>query len=207
MPAPLEIIVGPADVYVAEIGTQFPDIDDAPSASWDLIGTLGADNYGESGVIIRRPQTTTPIRTLGSTMARKHVITETGLQVEFVVLDATAEQLALGYGIDPDEIDAIPASVGVAGTKSFSLPVSPIPFARAVLVRIAQSPYMEGGASQLEIPAANQLGNAEGGFTKGEPFQVTHIWDAVKTAGPVATWKFQTAVALAGSGSGSGSGS
>lgn len=196
MPAPYEVIVGPAEVYVAPVGEAFPDVDTAPGGNWDLVGTLGSENYAESGVLVRSPRNTNPINVLGSTVPRKHVITTTGLEIEFDVIDASAEQVTLGYGVDPADIVDDAAGVGTPGTRSFDIPTSPIPFQRAVLVRIDQSPYGEGLKSQLQIPAANQLGNAEGGFTKGDPFQIKHIWGAAKVVGqPFATWVFQDAVA------------
>ena len=198
MPAPLEIMVGPAEVWVAPPGTEFPKIDAAPTGNWSLIGTLGSQNYGENGVIIRFSRTTNSIRVAGATTPRKHIITETGFQVEFTVIDATPEQLALGFGLDPDDIDEVAAGVGTAGEQSFGLPDDPVPFARAVLVRVPQSPLMEGGNTQIEIPMANQVGNAEGSFAKADAFQLTHIWDAVKTDQPIAIFRVQSAAAQSG---------
>lgn len=195
MTAPFEIIVGPAEVYLAPVGTTFPDVDEAPSGAWDLVGTLGSENYSEAGVLVRFPRTMVDIRVLGSTTPRKHVITETGFEVEFEVIDATAEQLVLGYGVDPDDITDTAAGVGTPGDRAFDLPTSPIPFQRAVLVRVNQSPYMADGKTQFEIPAANQGGNADGGFMKGDPFQIKHIWSAVKTSGPFVTIRAQDAAA------------
>lgn len=195
MPAPYEVMVGPAEVYVAPVGEPFPDVDEVPAGNWDLVGSLGSENYGEDGVLLRFPRTMNDIRVLGSTTPRKHVITETGFEVEFDVIDATVEQLVLGYGVDPDDIVDTAAGVGTAGDRAFALPTSPIPFQRALLVRVNQSPYMEGGNTQFEIPAANQGGNAEGGFTKGDPFTIKHIWKAVKTAGDFVTVRAQDAAA------------
>ncbi|MGK2898618.1 MAG: hypothetical protein ACSLE9_08005 [Burkholderiaceae bacterium] len=195
MPAPFEIIVGPADVYVAPVGTAFPDVDEAPGVAWDLVGTLGDESYGEKGVLVRSSRTASPVNVLGSTMPRKHTITEVGFQVEFDVIDATAEQMALGYGLDPDDIVDTAAASGSPGDRAFDLPTSPIPFQRAVLVRVDQSPYMEGGKMQFEIYAANQVGNVEAGFTKGEPLMVTHIWEAIKTSSGAVTIRAQDAAA------------
>jgi len=190
MPAPYEVIVGPANVYVAPVGTAFPAVDEEPAVAWQLVGSLGSENYAEAGVLVRSPRNTTPINVLGSTVPRKHVITTTGLEIEFDVIDASAEQVTLGYGVDPEDIEVV-ATAG-SESRSFDIPTSPIPFQRAVLVRIEQSPYGEDLNSQLQIPAANQLGNAEGGFMKGDPFSVKHIWGAVKVVGePFATWVFQ----------------
>lgn len=195
MPSPYEIIVGPAEVWVAPVGEAFPDVDETPTGNWDLVGTLGDENYGEKGVIVRSSRTITPVNVLGSTMARKHTITEVGFEVEFDVIDATAEQMALGYGVDPDDITDTPAASGTVGDRAFSLPTSPIPFQRAVLVRIDQSPYMENGKMQFEVYAANQAGNTDAGFTKGDPFMITHLWQAVKTASGAVTIRAQDAVA------------
>ena len=197
MPAPYEIIVGPAEIYVAPVGEAFPDVDTAPAGNWDLVGTIGSENYGEDGVVVRSPRNTNPINVLGSTVPRKHVITTTGLEIEFDVIDATAEMVTLGYGVDPTDIIDTVAASGTPGTRTFEIPTSPIPFQRAVLVRIAQSPYGDGLYSQLQIPAANQLGNAEATFSKGDAFSIKHIWGAVKVAGqPFAKWVFQDALAL-----------
>lgn len=181
MPAPYEIIVGPATVYSAPVGEAFPAVDEVPSGGWDIVGTLGSENYGESGVLVRSPRTTNPIRVLGSTTPRKHVVTESGFQVEFDVIDASAEVLALGYGVDPDSIVDTPAGSGTPGTRAFDIPTSPIPYQRAILVRVDQSAYGDGLAMQFEIYAANQIGTGEGGFTKGDAFMLRHVWDAVKT--------------------------
>lgn len=182
MPAPLEVIVGPAEVYVAPVGEAFPDINDVPGGNWELVGTVGSERYGEGGVTLRSTRDVTAINALGTTTPIKHVITSTGFQVEYELMDATLEQLALGYGLDPATITDTPAGGGEPGDRAMGLPTSPTPFQRAVLVRVNQSPYMENGKMQFEIFAANQVGNAEGAFSKGAAFTVTHIWDAVKTA-------------------------
>lgn len=196
MPAPFEIIIGPAEVYVAPVGTPFPDVDEVPTAPWEVVGTLGDENYGEKGVIVRRSVTATPVRVLGSTTPRKWSITETGFQVEFDVIDTTPEQMALAYGRDPAEVEETPASSGVAGEKHFDIPTDPVPFQRAVLVRVPQAAGGENQATQWEVFAALQVGPGEGTFAKGDPFMLTHIWEAVKTESGFVRVRGQTDEAL-----------
>jgi len=193
MPAPFEVIAGAAEVYVAEVGTPFPEIDAAPGVGWTLVGTGGSERYSEAGVRVSRALTQTDINALGTTTPIKNVITATGFTIEVDVMDATLEQLALAFGADPDGIETTAAGAGVAGVKRFDIPTDPVPFQRAVLVRVNQSPYIEGGNLQFELFAANQIGNAAGAFTKGDAFQVTHIWSAVKTAEGFVSVAAQTA--------------
>lgn len=191
MPAPFEMIIGPAEVYSAPVGEAFPDIEDAPAGNWALVGTLGSKNYTEAGVMVRFPRDFNSIYALGSIMRRKNVITQAGFEVEFDVMDATIEELAAGFGRDEDDMTTVAAGGGSAGHKSITLPTSPVPFQRALLVRVAQSPYMEGGNTQFEVFAADQVGNVDSGFSKDSPFTVKHLWSAVETSSGVAVIRAQ----------------
>lgn len=173
MPAPNEIIVGPAEVYVAPVGTSFPAVNAAPSAPWMLVGAAGSKNYAESGVILRRPVTVNQIRMLGSTAPRKQVVSETSFEVEFNVADLSPEMMMLGYG-------GLPQDIAVAGAQQkIVLPTSPVPNSFAVLVRVeGQSPLLDGGNCQWEIYNAIQAGNGQGTFTKTAAFEQGHMWNA-----------------------------
>lgn len=175
MAAPNEIIIGPAEVYVAPVGASFPPLDVTPGAPWVLVGTLGSKNYAESGVLLRRTLTMNYVRTLGSTVARKAAISETSFEVEFNVLDLSPDFLALAYGVDP-------ADISEAGDRQeFDLNVSPVPLTRAVLVRVDQSALADGAHTQWEIFQAVQAGQGEGHFSKTEGFGAGHLWVAIES--------------------------
>lgn len=173
MAAPNEIIVGPAEIYVAPVGTSFPAVNAAPAAPWMLVGTAGSRNYAESGVVLRRPVTINQIRMLGSTAPRKQVISETSFEIEFNVADLSPEMMMLGYG-------GLPQDVATAGAQQkIILPTDPVPNAFAVLVRVeGQSPLLDGGNCQWEIYNAIQAGTGEGTFSKTEAFAQGHMWQA-----------------------------
>lgn len=191
MAAPEEVLVGPAEVYWAPVSEPRPDIDATPSANWAKIATLGSERFGEKGVIVRAPRTNTDINALGTTTPIKNVITQSGFECEFDVLDFTPEVVALGAGIDPDDITTVAAGGGDAGFKNLTLPTSPIPFQASLLIRFP-SPSFAGGTAEFWIPTANQLGNMEAGFTKGGATFITHLWRAVKGSGGWVQFRVQT---------------
>lgn len=174
MAEPNEIIVGPVEVYVAPEGEAFPGVTATPGGNWQLVGKSGSKNYAESGVIIRQPVTQNPIRALGTTAPRKHVISERNFQVELGVMDLTPEAMALGYGADPD------GDISHGGNHTrLELPTDPVPLVYAMLLRVqGQSPYKDGGNMQWEISHAIQAGNGEGTFSKTNAFTQGHQWNA-----------------------------
>lgn len=173
MAEPNEIIVGPAEVYVAPVGTTFPAVTAAPTGDWLLVGRAGSNNYTEDGVTIRNPKTTNPIRMLGSIFPRKFAITESQFEVEFNVADLSPAAMMLGYGGNP-------ADVQMAGSQQrIEVPTSSVPLAFAVLVRVeGQSPLKDGGNMQWELSNCIQGGNGEGTFTKQDAFAQGHLWQA-----------------------------
>lgn len=178
------IVVGPAEVWVADPGTAFPDIQAAPGAGWTLIGTDGALNYGESGVILRNEITEGQIQVLGSALARKRVISQRTFNVEFLLLDLSAEEMALAYGTDPADISTVAAGAGVAGEKSFAIDFSVVPLERAILVRVAQSASMGRlGNTDWRIARANYIGSAETTFNKTDGAGVSQVWAAIEPGG------------------------
>lgn len=181
MPVPNEIIVGPAEVYIAPVGTAFPAVTaERPAvlaAGWTLIGTAGSRNYSEDGVILRQNRTINPIRVLGSIAPRKQVISEQTFEVEFNVVDLSPEAIALGYGADVADI------VESGGNTSFSIPTSPVPLTFAILVRVeGQSPLVDGGNTQWQIYQAVQGGSGEGTFSKTAAFAQGHLWSAIENS-------------------------
>lgn len=193
MPSPLEIVFAPGEVYAAPVGEAFPDVNEAPAGNWELIGTEGSKNYDEAGVIIRSPVNMAKFRSLGSTVPRKVSITERDFVVEFTVVDMNPEELSLGYGADPDDIVDTPPGGGDAGERAITIPVSPVPLQRALLVRVEQSPFGEGFFMQWEIFAASQVGSSEGTLSKSTPYGVRHTYEAVENSAGFVVLRIQDA--------------
>lgn len=180
--APYEMVIGPAEVYFAPVGTAFPTVNATPGAPWVRIGTSGADNYSEDGVVVRRSLASSDIRALGSTAIRKAAITETGFEVEFSVMDMSPKEMLLAFGGDETAITVTAQGSGVAGNQAFDVPTAPVPIHRAILVRFGQSPFGNGLNSQFEVFSAYQAGEAEGTFSKSDPFTQGQLWRAIKIA-------------------------
>ena len=56
MSTPYEVVAQPFTLWVAPVGTAFPDVDTAPDGSWTKVGTSGDLNYTEDGVTVTHSQ-------------------------------------------------------------------------------------------------------------------------------------------------------
>jgi len=163
---PYEIVAAPFTLYIAPLGTAFPDIDEAPSGSWKKIGTSGDRSESEEGVTVAHSQEVSEVRTAGSTGPVKAFRTSEGLVISLTLLDISLEQYA--NALNGNAVSTTAAGVGSAGFKALSLyqglDVTPL----ALLVR-GVSAYGDGWTAQYEVPACFQSGAPELVFTKGEP--------------------------------------
>lgn len=189
MAAPEEVIVGPADVYWSPVGEARPGLNETPGGNWELV--VASDRMGEKGVILRAPRTATDINSVGSITPIKVVNTSAGFEVEFDSMDSRVEPVALGAGIDPDDIEDVAAGGGNGGYSEITLPTSPIPFQASLLIRFP-SPHLADGVAEYYVPVANQIGTMEAGFTKDGATMITHIWRAVNTAAGWVKYRAQT---------------
>lgn len=190
--APYEIVIGPAEVYVAPVGTAFPAINATPGAGWTLVGLAGSSNYSEDGVIVRSPRSSALVRPLGSTAPVKGAITETGFEVEFTVMDLSPAMMQLAFGADTTDVTVVAQASGIAGNQYGDIPTNPVPKHKALLVRCAQSSFGDGFNTQFEVYSAFQTGSGEGKFSKSDPLMQTHIWTAIKTASGFVRLRQQT---------------
>lgn len=165
---PYEVVAQPFTLWVAAVGSAFPDVDEAPGVSWTKVGTSGDLNYGEDGVTITHNQTVEMWRALGSTGPRKALRTEEELHVSLVLHDLTLEQYALA--MNNNTVTTTAAGTGTPGTKKIGLSRGLTVPQRALLIRgVGGSPYGDSWNVQYEIPVAVQIGEPEVVFQKGEP--------------------------------------
>jgi len=68
MAAPEEVVAAPLTIWLAPVGTAFPEIDAAPGVGWEKLGTEGDMNYDESGVSVSHAETVNDFTPAGSTM-------------------------------------------------------------------------------------------------------------------------------------------
>lgn len=165
---PFEIIAAPFEVYVAPVGTTFPDVDTAPSAPWALLGTSGNKNITEDGITLTHGQEFAhdEFRFYGTTGARKAVRTSEDLTIEFVLADLSLEQYT--YALNGASVTDTPAGSGTPGTRSIPLHSGPDVQEYALLLR-GPSAYGDGWNCQYQVPRAYQAGAPAPALTKGEP--------------------------------------
>lgn len=174
---PLEVLAAPFSMYVAPVGTVFPDVDQVPDPSdWTLIGAAGPLNYDEAGVNVEHAQSMAFWRSLGDAGSRKVFRSSEDLKIGLMLVDVTPEQYS--FALNGNDVTATPASSGVPGTKKIGLSRGFTVDTRAVLLR-GPSPEMEDGTMQYECPRAAQTGEPKPVFTKDKPAMLAIEWTAL----------------------------
>ena len=166
MPEPHEVIAFPLTIFLAPVGTAFPDIDEEPAVDWIKVGSEGPYNYEDDGVTVTNSQTIETFTGAAGTIARKAWRTEEGLLIGFVLVDFSPTQFALVR--DNATVTTVAAGVGVAGTKSISLKRGVEVHQYALLAR-GESPVDNDLIMQYKLPTVIQQGEAEEVHVKGTP--------------------------------------
>jgi hypothetical protein len=154
---PYEIIMSPAEVYIAFEGETFPSVDALPAGNWILLGTAGKRNQTIAGVKINFKDTLKKHTTAGATGWVKAFRTAEEITCECTIEDLTLEMFSKAMNLAG--IREIAAASGVAGYKSMGLRMGFDVQTWSVLVRVLASPYGDGMASQFEFPKAIEEGN------------------------------------------------
>jgi hypothetical protein len=166
---PLEIIGAPYTVWVARVGTTFPDVDETPSLDWRQLGSF--ERLGEDGVTVSSEQEVNDV--YGQlTIPIKAFRTQESLMVSFPVMDMRMETLSYLFNGNP--ISSNSASSGTPGRKGMSLYRGPDMRYYAWLIRGYSPESAEANAyCQYEIYNGSHAGNTEFVYTKGEPTMAT----------------------------------
>jgi hypothetical protein len=168
MAEPYEILAAPFDVYLAPVGTAFPEVDATPGVSWDLLGTNGAANYAEDGITVTHDQTIEIFRGLRGTGPVKAFRTAETLSLGFVLHDVSLEQYA--KAINDATVTDNAAGGGNAGFRELDLHQGPDVAVFALLCKSPiNSPYGDGMAMQYEVPKVYQGANPTLVYRKGQP--------------------------------------
>jgi len=153
-----ELIAAPLTVWLAPVGTSFPDIGVEPPAAWNKLGKMGDENYTEDGVTVQLPQTLEGFTPAGATMPAKMWRTESGVIVGVTVADVRAE--VMKYALNGNEV--------TEATGTFSLPLlRDVDVTEYALLARGQSPYDNGEEGQFQVPRVVVDGEPEIVFTKG----------------------------------------
>lgn len=194
---PMEVIANPLELWLAPVGTAFPDVDEAPADPWFLVGTSGNRNYEEDGVTVTHEQTVTPWTPAGSTMARKVWRTEEGLMIGVSLTDLSSAQYA--KALNDADVAQTAAGSGTPGFDAISL-YQGIEVAAFALIARGLSSFDESMAAQYQVPRCYQSENPTPVFKKGQPAflacKFTALYDEDSPDAPVGELVIQTAVAL-----------
>ena len=163
MAAPMEIVAAPLTVYVAAVGTAFPNVDTAPSGSWTKLGTSGDKNYEEDGVTVTHEQSIETFTPAGGTAPRKAWRTEEGLLIGFTLVDLSPEQYAKVLNDT-----AVSTIAGPPARKEFNL-LRGITVARFAVLARGLSTVNDALNAQYQVPIAFQNAEPEPVYKKGEP--------------------------------------
>ena len=165
--APFNILMAVGDVYIAPIGTVFPDPDEAPSVAWAKLGTLGIEDFSEDGVTLTHEQSVNEFMGAGSTIPRKASRVSENMTVSLKLVDLTLEQYK--HALNENAITTTAAAAGTPAKKEINLYQGVDVSTLALLVR-NHSPYSgdSGSFLQYQLPCVYQSGNPEVVFVKGD---------------------------------------
>jgi len=188
MSTAINILNGPFDVWAAALDTAYSDIsiDAIVAAGWTKIGSNGAREYDEEGVMVKMPQEMEKVSGLGGTEILKILRTLEELVIEFTLMDMTSTEMvkALNLGSTTDTA----SGSGTGGHQSFSLLRGLSVAGLALTIRgNNKSTDLVTENIQIEIPHVVQVASPELVFVKGEPvgakFELQAIADYTYTGG------------------------
>lgn len=183
----------PADVWYAPVGEPFPDVDTIPAGNWATIAL--STEITEDGITCGGSVDPALLFALGSVAPVKAGINRRQFQVEFETMDTSAENVALAFGGDPDDVVSTPAGGGSPAIKEIDLPASPVPKLWALLVRWNQSPEGEAFNSQLQIENAVQVGEGGFMFSKNTPNGQKYAFQALYASASWVKYVVQDSIA------------
>lgn len=196
---PYEMLVAPAEVWIAPVGETFPDLADAPAGNWAKLADK--DALAEEGVTLRYGQDVDVdnSRVLGSTLPRKAFRSRENVEVEFTVKDLSAATLSKALDLAKAVTDTA-AGAGTAGNLNFVVERGLTVGEKAVLVRYDASPDAVAATDdfkfQVEVYRAVQTGAPEPNPQKDNPGAVAFTLTALEdSSGNFVTVRSQDAAA------------
>jgi len=154
---PYSVLVGVGSLYVAPVGSTFPDVDATPTDPWNSMGQT------DGGITVTLEQTLDQHRSDQNTGPVKVTRSEENMVIEANLLEATLENLAR---VLTEEVADTPPGAGTIGTRALNLYRGFGVKTMALLFRGEyQSPYGNWPA-QWEVPYGYFDGAVEIGYSK-----------------------------------------
>lgn len=160
-----EIICAPMTVYVADVGTAFPTLDETPDSAWQLLGTNGARSMAEDGVTVSHSKTYSKVRTAGATGPIKSTLESEDLMFRVNLLDISLE--GYQFALNGNNITTTAAGPSTVGHRKIGLSQSVGRTREFALIARGLSPYDEALPMQYCVPRCYDSGSPEPNFRKG----------------------------------------
>lgn len=155
-----EIVSAPGKMYLAAVGSSFPDIDATPTTPWGLLGENGDLNITDAGIKVMVNRGENAFAPFGSTMDVKQWLNKFDVMVRAEFADLTLETLSKAMGFN--EVDL------AAGIKTLNFYQGVQKTPKALLLRFPNaSPYRQDAALAFAFPTVVQQGNFELDFNRG----------------------------------------
>lgn len=158
-----ELIAHPLTIWVAPVGTAFPDPGAEPAAEWKRLGASGDKSYTDDGVTLALSQSIETFTGAGGTLPRKAFRTEEGVVVGVNVADVRMDVLKLALN-DNEDTEAL-------GVVTMSLHRGTTVATHALLAR-GVSPEDPTKGAFFQVPLCYVDGEPEIVWNKGEPASV-----------------------------------
>lgn len=165
--SPDEIITGPYTVWIAPVGTAFPEPGVEPGSAWTRLGTNGARSYADGGVSVQHLRRFDQAQPAGSPAPTMAWIAGEQARISLELMDLTLEQYA--HALGGNAVTRRPGPDGAGSLLSIGLSLRPRgQSAMALLVR-GQSPYDEAREAQYEVARCIEVGSPRPVFRRGRP--------------------------------------
>lgn len=194
MPFPHEIVAAPLTLYLAVVGTSFPEIDHDPTTPWIKLGTEGDKNYEENiGVTVGHGETVVDFVPAGSTMSVKRFRTLEAPQMSVNLVDLSPVMYALV--MNDAEVTSVAPGAGTPGYDLFSL-FRGSQVAQFAVIAKGESTIDNDLALQYEASKAFVSVDGDTVFTKGNPAMLpVKIEPIIYSDADVWQCRIQTAIA------------
>jgi hypothetical protein len=187
---PYEIIVGVARVYLAPVGTAFPDTDTTPSVSWTDMGCTDDD-----GVTVTHVREYDEHFKGCSPLVQKVSLSSAREEIAFNLAEITPARYA--RLLDNATVVAVAAASHTPGTQYFYIAPTGTPAQYACLIRGA-SPLMDADA-QYEYARVSISDSVEVQYSKSDAATLAvklTAFEDTSNAGRFGTYRAQAAVAV-----------
>jgi hypothetical protein len=185
---PFDIIVGVGNVYIAAVGTAFPDTDETPTSSWTYLGATDDD-----GVTVNHVRERDLHYKGTSALPQKATLNTAREEISFNLCEITPERYAAV--LDNMSVVTVAAGSGTPGTRYFNIEPTDVQF--ALLLR-GPSP-LSNAYAQYEYVRVTPVDGSELQLQKGDKTVLSVMFQALESttnAGRFGTYRAQAAAAL-----------